>query len=266
MAAPLSCDQYEELLGDYLLHALETEAVSAVTEHLSTCDSCRTQGTAYEAVLDQLAQAVPQQEPPTALGARALTAAVEGTRVTASVPEAFPPPRRPTWRPRWTFLLMAADVVLCLDVGGWAWQVQREATLVHQRWQDVQCYLALQRQAFTLITAPEARPVVLRSDKADSRACGVLLLKPEEPNAVLIVQHLPPLAQDRPYRLWLGWDDRQRENGGVFRVDEQGFGMISVAAQRPFTAYQRVGITEEPAGGSPGPTSPRVIGATLQGF
>jgi hypothetical protein len=64
----------------------------------------------------------------------------------------------------------------------------------------------------------------------------------------------------------VGVGHRQRENGGAFRVDEQGFGMISVIAQRPFTAYQRVGITEEPAGGSPGPTSPRVIGATLQGF
>jgi hypothetical protein len=64
----------------------------------------------------------------------------------------------------------------------------------------------------------------------------------------------PPLAQDRAYQLWLGWGDRQRENGRVFRVDEQGFEMISVTAQRPFTAYQRVGITEEPAGGSPGPT------------
>jgi anti-sigma-K factor RskA len=266
MAAPLACDQYEELLVDYLLHALETEAVSAVTEHLSTCDRCRVQGTAYEAVLDQLAQAVPQQEPPTELGARMLTAAVEGTILTASVPEALRPPRRPTWRPRWAFLLMAANVVLCLGVGWWAWQVQREAALVHQRWQDVQRYLALQRQAFTLITAPEARPVVLRSDKADSRARGVLLLKPAEPNAVLIVQNLPPLAQDRAYQLWLGWGDRQRDNGGVFRVDAQGFGMISVTAQRPFTAYQRVGITEEPAGGSPGPTSPRVIGATLQGF
>ena len=266
MAAPLACDQYEELLVDYLLHALETEAVSAVTEHLSTCDRCRVQGTAYEAVLDQLAQAVPQQEPPTELGARMLTAAVEGTMLTASVPEALRPPRRPTWRPRWAFLLMAANVVLCLGAGWWAWQVQQEAALVHQRWQDVQRYLALQRQASTLITAPEAHPVVLRSDKADSSARGVLLLKPEEPNAVLIVHNLPPLAQDRAYQLWLGWGDRQRENGGVFRVDEQGFGMISVTAQRPFTTYQRVGITEEPAGGSPGPTSPRVIGATLQGF
>ena len=68
MATPLSCNQYEELLGDYLLYALEPVAVSAVTEHLSICDLCRMQGTAYAAVLGQLAQAVPQQEPPTELG------------------------------------------------------------------------------------------------------------------------------------------------------------------------------------------------------
>ena len=100
MAAPLSCDQYEELLVDYLLHALETEAVSAVTEHLSTCDRCRAQGMAYEAVLDQLAQGVPQQEPPVELEARVLAAAVEGAMLTASVPEPLRPPRRPTWRSR----------------------------------------------------------------------------------------------------------------------------------------------------------------------
>jgi hypothetical protein len=93
-----------------------------------------------------------------------------------------------------------------------------------------------------------------------------LLLNPAEPHAVLIVQDLPPLQQGRAYQLWLGWGDRQRDNGGVFRVDEQGFGMLRVTTPQPFTAYQRVGITEEPAGGSPGPTSARVIGTTLQGY
>ena len=67
-------------------------------------------------------------------------------------------------------------------------------SVVHQRWQEVQRQLALQRQAFTLITAPEARPVVLRSDKAESQAHGVLLLKPAEPHAVLIVQDLPTVT------------------------------------------------------------------------
>src|SRR5919197_1379065 len=156
-------------------------------------------------------------------------------------------------------LLAAANVVLCLSVGWWTWQVQREAALVHQRWQDVQRQLAMQRQAFTLITAPEARPVPLRGGKTDSRARGLLLLRPDDPHAVLVVQDLPPLPQDRAYQVWLGWGDRQRDNGGVFRVDEQGFSLVYITAPRPFTAYQRVGITEEPAGGSPGPTSPRVI-------
>ena len=182
--------------------------------------------------------------------------------LTPTAPELIRRRQQPTWRPRWAFLLTAANVVLCLSVGWWTWQVQREAALVHQRWQDVQRQLALQRQAFTLITAPEARPVVLRSDKADSRARGLLLLKPDDPHAVLIVQDLPPLPQDRAYQVWLGWGDRQRDNGGVFRVDEQGFGLLYITAPQPFTTYQRVGITEEPAGGSPGPTSPRVIGGT----
>ena len=261
MAAPLSCDQCEELLPDYLLRALEPEALRAVTEHLSTCERCSAQLAAYEAVLDQLGQAVLQHEPPAELQSRLLAAAREGPVLTPTPPE-FTRRRQPTWRPRWAFLLTAANVVLCLGVGWWTWQVQHEAALVHQRWQDVQRQLALQRQAFTLITAPEARPVVLRSDKADSRARGLLLLKPDDPHAVLIVQDLPPLPQDRAYQVWLGWGDRQRDNGGVFRVDEQGFGLLSITAPRPFTTYQRVGITEEPAGGSPGPTSPRVIGGT----
>jgi hypothetical protein len=95
-----------------------------------------------------------------------------------------------------------------------------------------------------------------------STCSGLLLLKPDDPHAVLIVQDLQPLPRDRAYQLWLRWGDRQRDNGGVFRVDEQGFGLVYITAPQPFTTYQRVGITEEPAGGSPGPTSPRVIGGT----
>lgn len=255
MAAPLSCDQCEELLADYLLHALEPAMLSAVLEHLSTCDRCRQAQEAYAAVLDQLAHAVPQQEPPAELGSRLLAAAVEGPGLAPVLPASR--------RPRWPFLLTAANVVLCLGVGWWAWHVQHEAALVHQRWQEVQRQLAVQRQALTLITAPETRPVVLRSDKPDNPARGVLLQRPEDPHAVLIVQDMPPLPQDRAYQLWMAWGaPGQRDSGGVFRVDEQGFGILPITAPRPFKAYHRVGITEEPASGSPGPTSPGVIRGT----
>ena len=256
MAAPHACDHYADLLVDYVLHVLEPEAVSEVTEHLATCDRCQARCAAYAAVLDQLAQAVPQQEPPAALGARLRAAAVAGPGRLAR--------RAPWWR-RGAMLLTAANVVLCLGLGWWSWQVQRAAAAVQQRWQEGQRQLALQRQAFTLITEPGTRSVVLRSDQATSPARGVVLLEPAAPTALLIVQDLPPLPPERAYQVWLVGGERQRDSGGVFRVDAQGFGLVPLTAPRPFTAYQRVGITEEPAGGSPGPTSPRVIGAPLQG-
>jgi len=86
MAAPLSCNHCEELLADHLLHAQELEAVSAVTEHLSICERCRWQLAAYEAVLDQLAQAVSQQAPPAELGSRLLATALARSVLTASAP------------------------------------------------------------------------------------------------------------------------------------------------------------------------------------
>jgi len=92
MAAPLSCDHCEELLVDYLLHTLEPEAVQAMTEHLSTCTRCWVHLTASEAVLDHLAQGVPQRDPPGELGSRLLAAAVEGTLSTASAPVPSAPP------------------------------------------------------------------------------------------------------------------------------------------------------------------------------
>src|SRR5438093_9599423 len=98
MAVPLSCDQCEALLADYLLRALETEALSAVTEHLSTCDRCRAHLAAYEAVLDQLGQAVRQQEPPAELRSRLLTATLEGSMLPATAPEPLSPHRQPTWK------------------------------------------------------------------------------------------------------------------------------------------------------------------------
>jgi hypothetical protein len=158
---------------------------------------------------------------------------------------------------------LAAGLVLSLAANVWlTFRLQTPGTQQGTLEQDVQRQLALQRQAFTLLTAPEAHPVPLRSDKADSRARGFLLVEPDDLHAVLIVQNLPPLPQDRAYQLWLGWGDRQRDNGGVFRVDEQGFGLVYITAPRPFTTYQRVGITDDPASGSPGPISPRVIGGT----
>ena len=97
-------------------------------------------------------------------------------------------------------------------------------------------------------TAPEAR--------------GWIYVDPGTADALLVAYKLPPLGPDRAYQLWLVRDGG-RDDGGVFQVDTRGFGILRIQAPMPFASYQRVGITEEPASGSPGPTSARVIGGKL---
>jgi hypothetical protein len=157
-------------------------------------------------------------------------------------------------------MLAVVNAVLFLGAAWWAWQAWQEVSHVRDQWQQATRQLEQQRQALALLTTPDSRPVPLRSDSGQAR--GALLLQASTPNAVLVVQELPRLKPDRVYQLWLVRDNI-RDDGGTFRVDQQGFGIVFVHAPYPMAAYQRAGITEEPAGGSPGPTSPRVIGGPL---
>ena len=101
MAAPLPCEQCEELLPGYLLSALEAAEAAAVAEHLHTCDHCQTSLAAYETVVERLAQAVPPHEPPADLQQR-LMAVVTGTPLTAgSASGSSQPLGRSAWWSRW---------------------------------------------------------------------------------------------------------------------------------------------------------------------
>ncbi|MCC7353049.1 MAG: anti-sigma factor [Anaerolineae bacterium] len=76
---------------------------------------------------------------------------------------------------------------------------------------------------------------------------------------LLVVRNMPPLPAGKAYQLWLV-QSGQRDNGGLLQVGQDGSGFLLVKSPRPLHEYEAAGITMEPAGGSPGPTSPRVIG------
>jgi hypothetical protein len=153
------------------------------------------------------------------------------------------------------------NVILFLGVAWLAWQVWYGPQREHERWQTMAQRLDLQYEALALLAAPDSRRALLLTDAGEGR--GVLLLQAATAHAMLMVQDLPPLPSNRVYQLWLIRNGR-RDNGGMFQVDERGYGMLEVDAPRTLEAYQAVGITEEPAGGSPGPTSRRLLGGRLK--
>jgi anti-sigma-K factor RskA len=109
-----------------------------------------------------------------------------------------------------------------------------------------------------------AQPVTVRELRGTGapQAGGRLTIAPDGQAAVLTARDLPPLLAGHVYQVWLVRNG-QRTSGGVFTV-EDGAGWLLVQAPESLRVYQAIGITVEPAPGSPGPTSPQVMGGTLQ--
>jgi anti-sigma-K factor RskA len=112
-------------------------------------------------------------------------------------------------------------------------------------------------------TAPGGmRAVPLTATEENSDATGFVLISADGDDGALVVDGLPPLGESQEYQLWL-IRDGERTSGAVFSTDEKAYGGTRIRAPRPLTDYSAVGITIEPAGGSPQPTGPRVLGGPL---
>lgn len=225
-------------LGDlapaYALDCLDTDEAAAFARHLETCSLCRADLLAFHDVADALLQVVPDATPSPAVRERLMAAVGRKSTVRRSAP--LPAARRAP-RPlaaRRARPVMAVVALAAIVLGG--------------------LLLALA----TRWTAP-ARAVALLPTDAAPAAAGELRFA-RSGAATLEVTGLPPLSADRQYQLWLVVGD-ERDSGAVFSVDAAGRAAVPVAAPRPATAYERFGITVEPAGGSPGPTGERVLGS-----
>jgi anti-sigma-K factor RskA len=122
---------------------------------------------------------------------------------------------------------------------------------------------AQQQQALALaglLEDPQLQRITLSAD--DSAAYGTLLMTPAGDQAAVILHRMPALPHGKVYQLWLV-SGTARVSGGLFDVTASGDGTLLIALPAPITGYEAIGITSEPSGGSPGPTSPRVIGARL---
>ncbi len=84
----------------------------------------------------------------------------------------------------------------------------------------------------------------------------------QENVAILRAEGFPPLAAGQAYQLWLLHGD-SRTSGGLFTVDEAGCGTFIFHPSQSLEDFDGMGITPEPATGSPGPTAPPVVRAQL---
>lgn len=118
-----------------------------------------------------------------------------------------------------------------------------------------------------LAARPEASQYAVVPGDVDDAVSGSLVVSPDGTQAVLRVSYLPPIADNQTFQMWLVDDTGARTSGGLFLADtSQAALYIRVPFDRPATMYQGVGVSLEPAGGSPyddRPTGPRVLSVPL---
>jgi anti-sigma-K factor RskA len=80
--------------------------------------------------------------------------------------------------------------------------------------------------------------------------------------ATVFVAQLPALQPGRVYQLWRIQGSNNPASAGTFSVDPQGYGTTDLSASQQPQAGEVVAVTNEPEGGSPGPTSNPLIAGT----
>lgn len=226
-----------DLLPAYALGCLDEKEAVRVAEHLAACPQCRAALPADEALVGRLALAAPDAAPPAGLRQQLLdNVRAPGDSWWQRLADLFRGPAL-AWG-------LASLALLVLLVASNLWWWQRAAG------------------RGPMVTPGGMQVVALAGTEAAPAAVGTLVISGDGEYGTLVVDHLPSLDAGRQYQMWL-IRDGERASGGVFAVNDEGYGALWVTSPEPLSSYSAFGITAEPAGGSPGPTGDEVLGGDL---
>lgn len=220
MADEMNCDSLRELIPAYSLGATDPEETRQVEAGLRDCPGLAEELAEFQASLIGLAGAVPQVDPPAAV--------LDGLMQRVA-------PRRTSRRGWW--LAAAAVLALVFVVNNLYW-IGR----LNQAEQK-------NARALSLPTAGNGQA---------TGATAAVLWMPNDSRAVLIVSQFPVIEADRVFQ---GWVTRGTtiQSIGTFQVNADGSGALVFDAALLEGAFDALGVTIEPEGGSDGPTSPPVV-------
>ncbi|MCC6177705.1 MAG: anti-sigma factor [Chloroflexi bacterium] len=252
----LTCEEVRESLPALSLNALEVDERDVIDDHLAACAACQSELAGYQEVAAALSALASTHEPPASLKLRVLTAATSPARPRA--------PRLRGWRIQPS--VVAAAVALAIAGGAALWGLRLESELAEQR--TLVASLTGRTEQYQQVVA------VLRSSDFEVRrlqgtadapnAIGRVYIDAQSGAGMIMVRSMPPLPDGRSYQLWVLGADGQRRSAGLLKwTDREGNGYALIQCPETLARWQSFGVTQEPEGGSSGPTGPRLLGGSI---
>lgn len=219
---------------------------------------------AYRQVSERVLLATPPLEPSPAVWDAILS------QIEADAPTL--PQHRPSDRLRQIFvaprlqLSPALAAVLVAVFMGVVGLMGAEMSRLRQQQAALLSEIDQQQLALTLMRSRDVGWVRMNDPASASNASFAwLVYSPGEQSGVILASGFPTTQPDMAYQLWANGTNG-RISLGLFDVDANGSGAITFQLPDDLATFNTMGITMEPAEGSPGPTSPAVVRLELQDF
>ena len=233
---------FKDNLAAYALGALDAKETSALEAHLRTCDDCRLELADYQRVSTGLLTALPPQKPSPKLR-RSLQ-----KRLAGEVESVRP---RFNWSLNRTLITGALVLLIGLNIVS-----VFEVLTVKNEQAELNKQYGSNQTAIAMLAYPSTQSFTF-----DQNGISGSLLVDKTRNMVgVFAWHLPPTPAGKTYQMWLIDPQGERTSGGFLIPDtDQPFVMSIIRSPLPLTGFTGMGVTLEPAGGSPKPTGEKIF-------
>ncbi|MEU9237242.1 anti-sigma factor [Streptomyces subrutilus] len=229
------------LAAAYALNSLDPAERQEFAAHLAECEACRHDVADFQATAARLAAAT-AQAPPASMKERTMADVDHVRQLPPRVPAATPAAFRGMLRRRALPVALAASLAAAASFAGLAaWQHQENRQLEQRARQSEQRMDAVS----TVLAAPDARTAHGRTSNG---ALATVVASGRQNKAVFTAAGLPAPTAGKTYQLWLDHDGTMRPAGFIHRD-----GTVLIDGNSADAGA--VGLTLEPVGGSPQPTT-----------
>ncbi len=250
------------LTGAYALNALPDDERAAFEEHLDSCDTCAAETAEFLATTARLGGLL-NEPAPADLKASVLDE-IDRTRQDRLSPgheaEVVDLTSRRATPPAWVTWVTAsaaavaaiAVVVMGVQLGSVTDRLEQAESVASQATQQLDEVTGRSARVEQLLAAPDVQTISYQQDGVQGR----LVVSDDRGEAVFVASGLDPAPHEHTYELWVIGEDGPVP-AGLFDVDNGA--TVSQIVEGDFASAAALGVTVEPAGGSPQPTTDPVM-------